>query len=192
MIGVLEQWDIAAFQLLNSWHAAWLDPVMYLVSTRWVWVPVYVLILGWFFRKEGWKGALLVAGCWLLMITLSDQTASGLLKPLVERYRPCRPESGLAFVVHTVYGECGGIYGFASSHAANFFAMAVFLSSLFQRKPFTIVAFSVAILTSYSRIYLGVHYPGDVLAGAAIGVFAGLLAVFFYHRIQKKFPPTKG
>lgn len=192
MTGMLEQWDVAVFRWLNGWHTAWLDPVMYQVSTRWVWIPVYILIVGWFFHKKGWKHTLLMVGCWLLMIALSDQTASGLLKPLVARYRPCRPEAGLDFVVHTVYNECGGMYGFASSHAANFFAMAVFLSRLFLIRWFTVMAFAAAMLSSYSRIYLGVHYPGDILAGAVIGIFAGWGAYLLYRWSHKKFPPTKG
>ncbi|MDX2246159.1 MAG: phosphatase PAP2 family protein [Bacteroidia bacterium] len=190
MMEVLEQWDVAAFRLLNGWNTSGLDAFMYLISTRWVWIPLYILIIGIIYRKEGWKGVLLLVGCWLLMILLSDQTASGLLKPLVERYRPCRPEAGLDFAVHTVYGECGGLYGFASSHAANFFAMAVFLSGVFQRKYITGIALTIAVITAYSRIYLGVHYPGDVLAGAFIGIIAGLLTTKLYLMLKKKFPPA--
>ncbi|MEZ4827110.1 MAG: phosphatase PAP2 family protein [Bacteroidia bacterium] len=191
MTGVLEQWDIAMFHTLNSLHAYWLDPVMYLISTRWVWIPLYALILIVIFRREGWRGLGWLLTCWLVMILISDQTASGLLKPLVERYRPCRPEAGLPFDVHTVYGDCGGLYGFASSHAANFFAMATFFSLVFRRKQITVAAFLLAIITGYSRIYLGVHYPGDIFAGAVIGIVVGWGMYSIYKMGKIKFPPIE-
>jgi len=173
MIHILDQVDKAAFQYLNLAGNAFWDDVMIVLSSKTFWIPFYVLIIFLAYRKGGWKsalGLLVMAG---IAVGLSDQTASGLLKPLIERYRPCRTEVALSFPVYTVEGECGGPYGFVSSHAANFFAMATLFTLFFSRRLYTFLFYFVAALVAYSRIYLGVHYPGDVLVGGLIGSFWG-------------------
>lgn len=186
MIDSLVQWDTDLFFWLNGLHTSWLDPVMELISTRWFWIPFYLWILAVIFRQKGWKYGLAFFLIWILMIGLSDQIASGLLKPLIGRIRPCRPEADLERIVHTVNGYCGGKYSFASSHAANFFAMATYLASIFGRKTYSWIFFTVAACVAYSRIYLGVHFPGDILAGLVIGISAGILALWVFRQIRKK------
>jgi len=163
--------DKKLFLHLNQWHAPWLDPVMFWMSQTYTWVPLYAFLLFVVFRNYG-KNTWLVILCVALTITLSDQTASGLLKPVFMRLRPSHdPE--LENVIHYVNGYRGGLYGFASSHASNVFALAMFFWLLFRRTyKSTIILFAWAAIVAYTRIYLGVHFPGDVMAGATIGVLA--------------------
>jgi undecaprenyl-diphosphatase len=177
--------DRALFFLINGAHHPWLDEVMYGLSYKWSWVPVYALLLVVIYRRWGWPRTLGILLGVALLITLADQTASGLLKPLVERFRPCRPEAGLEGV-HLVRGKCGGAYGFVSSHAANFFALATYLSLLFRKKWLSLSFFSAAVLVAYSRVYLGVHYPGDVLGGALVGAFWGAVVFVGWKWVGKR------
>lgn len=188
----LDQWDQAAFRWLNGLHQAWLDPVMALLSSKTAWIPIYLLLLLIIWRRDGWQKTLWLLACVALLITLTDQTTSGLLKPWIARFRPCRAEAGLDFPIHLVNGKCGGKFGFASSHAANFFGLAMFLRAYFSSPKIGWLLIGIAALVAYSRIYLGVHYPGDVLAGAVIGALAAALVFRGYQAaIRQWWSPDK-
>jgi undecaprenyl-diphosphatase len=155
---------------LNGCHSAFFDQVMYLVSGRYEWIPLYAVILGFIIWKYRWRSWWIILAV-VIMITLSDQIAN-LLKSGVKRPRPCNdPEIG--HLVHLVKNYCSGAYGFVSGHAANSFALATFISLLFRKKWITAGMVLWAVLVSYSRIYLGVHYPGDAICGALLGVLLG-------------------
>ncbi len=173
MLEYLQQMDLAVFKLINGFHSFWADECMYWLSNKYVWIPAYALLLFVIYRKWGLKQTLYILLAVGILILLSDRLSSGLLKPWIARFRPCRPEAGLGEWVHLVHNKCGGKYGFVSSHAANFFAMATFFSFLFRKKRLSFLFMGLALLTAYSRVYLGVHYPGDVIAGAMLGALAG-------------------
>ena len=167
----LLEWDKAFFLYLNGHHTAWLDPVMMLFSHRLVWGPLYLTLLALIIKRHGRESWIPVVGI-VVTILLADQVCSGLLKPIVARLRPSH-EPSLDGLVHIVNGYRGGQYGFASSHAANTFGLAMFFILQYRQVwKWIWVLLPWAAVVSYTRIYLGVHYPGDVIAGALIGILA--------------------
>lgn len=176
--------DTRLFLWLNGLHAGWLDTVMVSITEMWVWVPLYILLLYMVFKQYGKQGwwVLLAVG---LVILCSDQLSAHVCKPLFHRLRPCfNPE--LEGLVHLPKGLPGGQYGFVSSHAANTFAVAAFLTAAL-RKSYKSVGwwlYAWAAVSSYSRIYIGVHYPGDILAGAALGVLVGWMVWLLLLRLK--------
>jgi undecaprenyl-diphosphatase len=186
MLHEIQAIDTQLFLVLNGWQAPWADALMYWATQRNTWIPLYVLLIGWL----GWqyqKRAVGMVATLLLTILLADQATSAILKPLVARLRPCYV-TYLQGKVHLVVESCGGQYGFASSHAANSFGLALALW-LMVGKRFGWVGwffFPWAVLVSYSRIYVGVHYPLDVVAGALVGSGAAWAAVWLKTKIAMK------
>lgn len=170
MLEQIEQFDQQIFLYLNSLHYSFLDPVMYQLSGKIIWAPLYAAILTYIYLKEK-KQFFLILGFILLSVLFADR-GSVLIKETVMRLRPCH-EPALEGLVYTVNGKCGGQFGFVSSHAANSFNIAL-ISLLFIRKRwFTICIIIWALVVGYTRIYLGVHYTGDVLFGSVYGAFVG-------------------
>lgn len=179
MIEQLKVWDEQSLLFFNQFHAAWLDPVIYQVTKTEFWIPLYALLLYLIFRnhkKEGWLILLGIA----ITILLADRITSGLMKPFFLRLRPTN-EPSLEGLLHIVQGYRGGLYGFASSHAANTTGVAFFIFLLFKDKYKWIwTIFIWAFVMSYTRIYLGVHYPGDILVGMLVGIGSGYSGFRFY------------
>ena len=175
MIEILRQIDAEALLAINSWHTAFLDPFMKMASARLVWIPFYLSILYVLWRARGWKATLGIALLIGLLITLADQSCATLIRPYVQRLRPTNPDNPLSQFVTVVDGYRGGSYGFPSCHASNTFALAVFLTFITRNRLIIITMFLWAVLNCYSRMYLGVHYPGDILAGALLGTLCAFL-----------------
>lgn len=175
--------DEQLFVFLNGLHVPFLDGFMSLITARNTWIPFYLLLIFYIGRTFPIKQAIIFVLYLIAAVGLADFITSGLMKPFFERPRPCHNEA-LAGFVHIIDGHCGGKYGFASSHAANSFALFGGISCIFRdRKGFVKVLLLWAILVSYSRIYVGVHYPGDIMVGALIGFFIS----FTLYTIFKKY-----
>lgn len=171
----MEAIDSRLFLFLNGLHVGWLDTVMVAITEMWLWIPIYLLLLFMVFKRYGKQSWWILLGV-VLVIVSSDQLSAHLCKPLFHRLRPCfNPE--LEGLVHLPKGLPGGRYGFVSSHAANTFAVATFLTAALRKQWRWIgwMLYSWAFISSYSRIYIGVHYPGDILGGAILGILIGLV-----------------
>lgn len=180
----LEALDRAAFLAINGWHAEWADDVMLAASARFTWIPLYLLFLFLLQRRFGWKGLLWAAPTIAVMVLCSDSGSVLFFKETVQRLRPCH-EPLLNGLVHLVPENCGGQFGFVSSHASNHFAIALFMIGALRGIPKWAPSMLLfwAALIAYSRVYLGVHYPGDVLVGALYGALIGSIFAWIFHRI---------
>lgn len=170
--------DARLLLIVNGAHSPFFDAVMWCISGRWIWVPFYAVLAYLLFRRMSWKRASICLVTIGLIILAADQTCAILIRPEIGRLRPANLNNPLSSFVHVVNGYRGGRYGFPSCHAANTFALAVFMSLVIRHKWFTVMMFSWAFIVSYSRMYLGVHYFGDLFCGATIG---SLFAVLFYY-----------
>ncbi len=170
--------DARLLLIVNGAHSPFFDSVMWCISGRWIWVPFYAVLAYLLFRRMSWKRASICLVTIGLIILAVDQTCATLIRPEIGRLRPANLNNPLSSFVHVVNGYRGGRYGFPSCHAANTFALAVFMSLVIRHKWFTVMMFSWAFVVSYSRMYLGVHYFGDLFCGATIG---SLFAVLFYY-----------
>ncbi|HSF54106.1 MAG TPA: phosphatase PAP2 family protein [Algoriphagus sp.] len=184
MIETVKKWDEDLFLWLNSFHADWMDPIMFQISETITWVPLFIYLIYLIFKRDR-ANAWWVLGGVALTILAADQFTSGFLKPLMERLRPCH-DPRWEGIMHN-YERCGGLYGFVSSHAANTFGVSVFLNLKLKGKVKNLRwLFLYAVVVSYSRIYLGVHYPFDIVLGALIGTIMAWIAWFFIVFVKRE------
>jgi len=181
MIDQILSLDTELFLFLNSINNSFLDVIMKFASAKFTWLPLYILVVFFVFKQFKLKTGFFVFVLIVLAIALSDQTSVHLFKNVFQRLRPCFNDE-IKNIVYTI-SMPGGQYGFVSSHAANSFAFAIFSLLIFRNKNYTIFILIWATLVSYSRIYLGVHYPLDIIGGAFLGSFISLLLF----NISKKF-----
>lgn len=172
MLDQLLALDRSLFVTINSLHSPFSDALMTCASGKLTWIPFYLflLVLAWYYK--GWKGLLwLLVGAGLCVL-LADRLSVLAFKDVFHRLRPCH-DPLLEGQVWLPNGHCGGLYGFISSHAANVFALAIFILSYLRRHWLTGVLLVWATFVSISRIFMGVHFPGDILAGALLGTLIG-------------------
>ena len=170
--------DEYLFYLINSLGWKQMDEVMILISSKWFWIPLYIYIIFLIyknFKSDFYKILIALA----LLIFLADFGSVHFFKEVFERDRPCHILDGVRLV-----DRCGGPYGFVSSHASNCFAIAFFISLLLRSNKVFFWIFNWAVIVGLSRIYLGVHYPFDILGGMFWGLFVSLLVYKFYNRFK--------
>lgn len=191
MLEQLIEWDKELLVFLNSFHTPWLDPVMLLITKTAFWIPLYAFLIYLMFRnfkKEIW---FILIGATVIII-LCDQITSTFMKPYFARLRPSQDPT-MAGLLHHVNGYKGGLYGFSSGHAANTIGVALFVW-LTLRPVYKWICwiFLWAALMTYTRIYLGVHFPGDIIVGATIGLVCGLLGYKLSSYLRKRFKLNQG
>lgn len=173
---------------INGWNAPWLDSVMFTLTDIKAWLPLFIVLIGWMIYKFRWQTLLILLAVGVV-IFLADRLSAGLIKPWIGRLRPSH-EPDLENILHYVQNYRGGLYGFVSSHATNAFGVATFLwLALRKHSKWIWLMFVWATLFSYTRIYLGVHYPGDILFGGVLGALIGLFVYKAGRLLPAKFCP---
>lgn len=193
LIHIDQQWLLA----INGWHSEWADILMWYISKSTTWLPLYALLVGLIVYRfgilspslcrEGRRGSsllrvLIILAGFAVAVGVSDFVSSGIIKPWVCRLRPTH-EPALAGMLHLVNGYTGGLYGFVSSHAANTMACALLFALLYRNKYATVALMLWVALNCYSRMYLGVHYPADIIGGLAIGAMMATLTYGMVRRL---------
>lgn len=185
MINELANIDQTIFLYLNGMHNTFGDYFMSTFTGKWIWVPMYASILYVLLRNFDWKVVLGCLAAIALTITFADQVCATFIRPVVERLRPANPDNPISDLVHIVNNHRGGRYGFPSCHASNSFGLAFFLVFLFRRRALSVFICLWAALNCYTRIYLGVHYPGDLLVGGIIGFCGAGLMYYLLRKVTK-------
>lgn len=196
LIHIDQQWLLA----INGWHSEWADMLMWYISKSTTWLPLYALLVGLIVYRfgilspslcrEGRRGSsllrvLIILAGFAVAVGVSDFVSSGIIKPWVCRLRPTH-EPALAGMLHLVNGYTGGLYGFVSSHAANTMACALLFALLYRNKYATVGLMLWVALNCYSRMYLGVHYPADIIGGLAIGAMMAILTYGMVRRLVER------
>ena len=179
----LLHWDEHLFHLINSgWQNSFFDATLPVLRNKYVWMPLYLFLVSFFLLNFQKKGLFIVLGL-CLTVGLADAVSSHLIKKTVKRVRPCKsiePQTDVHLLV-----SCGSGYSFPSSHAANHFGIAIFLcltlGKIARWVKFPLVLWAASI--SLAQVYVGVHYPLDVTAGALLGCLTGSLV---YHLLRSR------
>jgi undecaprenyl-diphosphatase len=179
MIETFVNFDHSLFLALNGMHNEFMDAVMQWIADRFIWIPLYVLLAVYLYRKFG-KQAFVMIFFGGILVLISDQS-SVLIKNIIERPRPCHNES-LSFFVHTVNNKCGGQFGFVSSHAANTMGLLCYMLLLTRNSsPWLTKGLVIwVVLLGYCRVYLGVHFPADIAGGWIVGIISSAITYVFY------------
>ena len=176
-------WDSDLFQLINQAHQPWLDQPMVIISGKLTWIPLYAFLIYLLYKEyksRVWKTILYL----ISTVVFADQVSSSILKPLFKRLRPCHVEAFQSWI--HLPDSCGGLYGFCSSHSANAFAVAIGFYLVSKNRPMGAILIAWATLIAFSRIYLGAHYPLDVIMGAIIGGIGAFSLFQAFAKLTKK------
>ncbi|MBO5699124.1 MAG: phosphatase PAP2 family protein [Bacteroidaceae bacterium] len=188
MLDFLLNLDTQLTLFFNGSDIAVVDQLAIIATKTITWIPLALVLLYVIGRSNHWKNVCIVVIAIALAITMADQVASGLFKPLVARLRPSH-EPSLQGIIDIVNNYRGGRYGFFSSHAANTCAVATLLSLLFKYKPLTVTLYSWTLLNCWTRVYLGVHYVGDLLVGLIWGFCVGIIVYAIAKKLFTRFAP---
>ena len=190
----ISQWlvegDSSILLAVNGMHSSYFDTFMWLCSRKFEWIPFYLSILYVLFRNFNWRVVLYSLVAMGVILLLTDAVSSHFIRPVVARLRPSNLENPISEMIHIVDNHRGGRYGFPSSHASNSWGLVFFVGLLLRRRLLTTFLAFWALLLCYSRLYLGVHYPGDLLAGMMLGAVVASVVYYVFWRMTKVEPPS--
>ena len=190
----ISQWlvegDSSILLAVNGMHSSYFDTFMWLCSRKFEWIPFYLSILYVLFRNFNWRVVLYSLVAMGVILLLTDAVSSHFIRPVVARLRPSNLENPISEMIHIVDNYRGGRYGFPSSHASNSWGLVFFVGLLLRRRVLTTFLVCWALLLCYSRLYLGVHYPGDLLAGMMLGAVVASVVYYVFWRMTKVEPPS--
>ena len=192
ILNTINQGDRSLLTAINFDGPMGYDFFWAMYSDKWTWIPFMLVIVYCLLRPGNWRHRLLMVGSVALLFVLSDFVVSSFIKNVVCRPRPSHDPAVMDLLSY-VNGYRGGAYGFPSNHASNGFAAATFLALLLRNRWVTLSAFLWAIGSCYSRMYLGVHYPTDLLCGAMLGIVFAIIIFFLYKKAAKRLalPPYR-
>lgn len=187
--GNLQQFDLNLLHFFNDGNNLMLDQLACVLTSGLTWIPLYLVLLYIVIRNNETMAQIgLIIFSSALCVLLADGLTDGLIKPYVARLRPCN-DPVVKYTIHLVSNLRESGYSFCSAHAANTMSIAVFFSLLVRSRLLTVALMIWSLLNCWTRLYLGVHYPCDIMAGLLLGIVIGLLVYLLYHRLYKKISP---
>lgn len=186
LLQTLEKWDTSITLAINGFHCGYLDNFMMMYSGKFIWIPLYVSLVVIMYRNFPKKAVTYCLLFAVLLIALCDQTSSSILRPMFDRLRPANPDNPISPLVHIVDGYRGGRHGFPSAHSANGWAAFLFVTYVFRRRALSITLAVWAFVVCWSRIYLGVHYFGDIIFGMIVGFINATIIYYVFQRLLRQ------
>lgn len=172
---------------INNCHSLFMDNAILVITDFWFFVGVVCGMIAYSIRKDKFPKTILFCALLIVAVGCTDYLCASIIRPAVQQLRPTNPDNPVSAMLHIVHGYIGGKYGLPSCHAANSFAIAVFTTLWFRRKWIAAILIAWALLECYTRLYLGVHYPSDIVFGMAIGSLMAciiyILSKRIYHEI---------
>lgn len=179
----MEELDTSLLLLINGAHNHYFDQLMWLISAKTVWIPFYLITLWVVYRNRGMRGLLTVVAMIGVMMLFTDTLNASVIRPWIHRLRPANPDNPISPLVHIVNGYRGGACGFPSAHAANYCGMTIIVAYVLRSWKVFASMMTLTLIVCYSRAYLGVHYPGDLLAGIIYAFVISGAIVLIHHRL---------
>lgn len=181
--------DMQVLSLFNGSDNIMLDQMVQILTSGLTWIPLYVMLFFVVMRNNETMGQIaLVVGSAIFCVLFADGLVDGIIKQLAERWRPSNDPT-FKYMVQVVDDIRLKGYSFCSAHAANTMSLAVFFSLLIRSKMLTITLVIWSLINCWTRLYLGVHYPSDILCGMIIGIIVGILVYLLYYKIYLRISP---
>ena len=185
----IQDMDMQVVSIFNGSDNIMLDQMVQILTSGLTWIPLYVMLFFVVMRNNETMGQIaLVVGSAIFCVLFADGLVDGIIKQLAERWRPSNDPT-FKYMVQVVDDIRLKGYSFCSAHAANTMSLAVFFSLLIRSKLLTITLVIWSLINCWTRLYLGVHYPSDILCGMIIGIIVGILVYLLYYKIYLRISP---